>query len=59
MKMERVLEILQSEKDIPVHYKGVPIWIEGIDKNSCLATIQARGTHDESRVVSIDGLEER
>lgn len=59
MEMKRVLEILGSEKDIPVHYKGIPIWIEAVDKDSCLATIQARGTHDESRVVSIEGLAEK
>ena len=58
MNMKRVLEILQSEKDVPVHYKGVPVWIEGVDRNSQMATIQARGTHDESRIVTIDGLEE-
>ncbi|RJS61773.1 H-type small acid-soluble spore protein [Bacillus sp. PK3_68] len=59
MEMKRVLEVLESEKDIPVHYSGIPVWIESVDKHSNLATIQARGTHDVSRVVSIEGLEEK
>lgn len=58
MDLNRVKEILSSDKEIPVHYHGVPIWIENIDETSSMAMISARGNHDERRLVSIDGLVE-
>lgn len=58
MELNRVKEILSSEEEISVHYHGVPVWIESVDDTSSMATVHARGTHDEKRVVSIDALEE-
>lgn len=58
MDLGRVKEILSSDNEIPVHYHGVPVWIESIDHTSSMAMITARGTHDEKRLVSIDGLQE-
>ncbi|MBT2755320.1 H-type small acid-soluble spore protein [Mesobacillus foraminis] len=58
MDLMRVKEILSSDKEIPVHYHGVPVWIENIEETSSMAMISARGTHDERRLVSIDGLVE-
>ncbi len=58
MDLGRIKEILSSENEISVHYHGVPVWIESIDNTSSMALISARGTHDEKRLVSIDGLNE-
>ncbi|PLT35280.1 H-type small acid-soluble spore protein [Bacillus sp. V5-8f] len=58
MKMNRAIEIVNSEREITVHYHGVPVWIEGVDETSNMATVHARGTHDVKRVVLIDDLEE-
>ncbi|PLS17296.1 H-type small acid-soluble spore protein [Bacillus sp. M6-12] len=58
MDLNRVKEIIGSKDDIAVHYHGVPVWIEGIDDTGSLATVSARGNHDERRVVAIDVLEE-
>jgi len=58
MDLQRVKDILSSEKEIPVHYHGVPIWIEGIDETSSMAMISDRGAHDARRMVSIDELNE-
>ncbi|MFC3884871.1 H-type small acid-soluble spore protein [Bacillus songklensis] len=59
MELNRVKEILSSPEEIPVYYHGVPVWIESIDETSSMATIHARGTHDEKRLVAIDALKER
>ncbi|WP_028399681.1 H-type small acid-soluble spore protein [Ectobacillus panaciterrae] len=59
MELNRVKEILSSPEEISVHYHGVPIWIDSVDETSSMATICARGTHDEKRLVSIDALKEK
>jgi small acid-soluble spore protein H (minor) len=58
MDLNRVNEILLSESEIPVHYHGIPVWIESIEATSSMAKVSARGTHDHSRLVAIDELEE-
>lgn len=58
MDLERVKEILTSNEEIAVHFHGVPVWIESVDQTSSMATISARGSHEEKQLVSIDGLEE-
>ncbi|HAQ07230.1 MAG TPA: H-type small acid-soluble spore protein [Bacillus bacterium] len=58
MDLERVKEILAAEAEIPVHFHGVPVWIESIDQTSSMAVISARGSHEEKQLVSIDGLAE-
>ncbi len=57
MDLNHIKEILSSPAEIPVHYHGIPVWIESVDETSSMATIHARGTHDERRLVSIDALE--
>jgi small acid-soluble spore protein H (minor) len=59
MNLNRVKEILVSEEEISVNYHGIPVWIESIDNSSGMAVVAARGTHDEKRLVPIDGLEEQ
>nr|WP_263326787.1 H-type small acid-soluble spore protein [Neobacillus sp. Marseille-Q6967] len=59
MDLKRVKEILGAEEDIPVHYHGVPVLIDSVDDSSRMALVTARGVHDEKRLVSIDGLEEK
>jgi small acid-soluble spore protein H (minor) len=59
MDLIRVKEILQSEEEITVHYHGVPVWIESCENTSSMAMVSARGTHDHSRLVAIDELEEK
>jgi small acid-soluble spore protein H (minor) len=58
MDLIRVKEILSSEKEITVHYHGVPVWIESVDDTSSLAMVSSRGLHDHSRLVAIDALDE-
>jgi small acid-soluble spore protein H (minor) len=59
MDLVRLKEILSSETEIPVHYHGVPVWIESIEETGSMAMVQARGNHDHSRLVSIDELDEK
>ncbi|WP_066304486.1 small, acid-soluble spore protein, H family [Bacillus sp. FJAT-29814] len=58
MNLDRVKEILTSDEEILVNYHGIPVWIESIETTSNMALVSQRGTHDESRLVPIDGLEE-
>ncbi|WP_174732410.1 H-type small acid-soluble spore protein [Mesobacillus harenae] len=58
MELNRVKEILTSNKEIPVHFHGVPIWIEDVDETSSMATVHSRGSHEEKQLVSIDALTE-
>lgn len=59
MDLQRVKEIVSSDDEILVHYHGIPVWIDNIDQTSSMATVHARGTHDEKRLVSIDELDEQ
>jgi small acid-soluble spore protein H (minor) len=58
MDLNRVKEILAADSDIPVHYHGIPVWIESVEATSSMAKISARGNHDHSRLVAIDELDE-
>lgn len=59
MNLNRVKEILASEEEISVKYHGIPVWIDSIEDTSSMALVCQRGTHDEKRLISIDGLEEK
>ncbi|MFE8702951.1 H-type small acid-soluble spore protein [Cytobacillus sp. FJAT-54145] len=59
MDLNRVKEILTSDEEISVHFHGVPVWIESVDDTSSMATVHARGSHEEKQLVSIDSLEEK
>lgn len=59
MDLNRVKEILAAEDEITVKYHGIPVWIESIEDTSSMALVTQRGTHDEKRLVSIDGLAEK
>lgn len=59
MDLNRVKEILAAENEIAVQYHGIPVWIESIEDTSSMALVSQRGTHDEKRLVSIDGLAEK
>lgn len=58
MDLNRVKEVLASEDEILINYRGIPVWIESIEDTSSMALVSQRGAHDERRLVSIDGLEE-
>jgi small acid-soluble spore protein H (minor) len=58
MKLNRVKEILASKEEFPVHYHGVPVWIENVEDATGMAFVSQRGIHDEKRLVSIEGLKE-
>ncbi|WP_462411593.1 small, acid-soluble spore protein, H family [Neobacillus sp. Marseille-QA0830] len=58
MNFDCVKEILLSDKEIAVHYHGIPVWIESIDETSTKAIISERGVHSERQIVTINDLEE-
>jgi small acid-soluble spore protein H (minor) len=58
MDLQRIKAILASEEEIPVHYHGVPVWIENVESTSSMAMVSQRGNHDHRRLVAIDALDE-
>ncbi|MDN3016129.1 H-type small acid-soluble spore protein [Paenibacillus sp. BSR1-1] len=58
MNLNRVKEIFAADEEISVKYHGIPVWIESIQDTTGMALVTQRGTHDEKRLVPIDGLEE-
>lgn len=58
MELKRVKQILSSKAEIPVHYHGVPVWIENVDDNSNTVMVTGRDTRDEPMPVPIDELTE-
>ena len=58
MNLDRIKEIMFSDQEISVHYHGIPVWIESVDKSSSKAVVSERGIHSERQIVSIRDLEE-
>jgi len=56
MDLNRVKQILSSSAEIPVHYHGVPVWIEKVDETSQMATVTGKDTRDEPMPVPITDL---
>ena len=58
MNIDRAKEILFANKEIAVHYHGIPVWIESVDETSVNAVVSERGIHSERQIVPIKDLEE-
>lgn len=58
MNIERAKEIAASDQYVDVHYLGVPVYIQGVDETSGLATIYPRELPDDRQTVPVDALSE-
>ncbi len=59
MDVARVREIMQSPLKIEVEYKGVPVWIDGVDEQRNMARIHTQGDPGDTKIVAVDQLKER
>ncbi len=58
MNVDRAEEILNSKGVIDVHYKNMPVWIEGIDTKRNIANVKSL-RDDTSFNVTINELTEQ
>lgn len=59
MDMGRVKQIVDSPKEIKVHYQGEPVWIQVVNENDETARVYTRDEPEDEKVVLIKELEEK
>lgn len=57
MDIERAKEIVQTERMIPVLYKGDSIWIEHLDEENGTARVHKSDEPEQGMIVDIEQLE--
>lgn len=58
MNVNRAREILAGGRKITVELSGVPVWIDSVDSAEKSAKVHAEHNPADSRVVSVEELEE-
>jgi small acid-soluble spore protein H (minor) len=59
MDVKRARDIYTSKDTIAVHLDGEPVWIEHVDADNGMATVQIGSRPDNTRTVGVDRLEEQ
>ncbi|AIQ56507.1 H-type small acid-soluble spore protein [Paenibacillus borealis] len=59
MDVKRAEDIYASKDRIAVHLDGEPVWIEHVDTDNGMATVQVGSRPDNTRTVGVDRLEEQ
>jgi small acid-soluble spore protein H (minor) len=59
MNVNRAEQIINAGEEIVVHYNGVPVWIQTIDKNAKTARVYTREQPDDEHVIPLDKLTEQ
>jgi small acid-soluble spore protein H (minor) len=59
MDVKRAKDIYASKDTVPVHLDGEPVWIEHVDADNGMATVQVGSRPDNTRTVGVDRLEEQ
>ncbi|MBA2943162.1 H-type small acid-soluble spore protein [Paenibacillus sp. CGMCC 1.16610] len=58
MNLHRAQEILAADEKITVELNGVPVWIDSVDSSKALAKVHAEENPADSRLVTVQELEE-
>ncbi|KKO51030.1 H-type small acid-soluble spore protein [Paenibacillus sp. DMB20] len=58
MDLERAINIFKSEDTYKVKLEGEPVWIEEIDRENGMATVQVGSRPTNTITVSVQRLEE-
>lgn len=58
MNAGRAKQILESPKEVEVHYRGNPIWIQQVDETGNTARVYAKNEPDNEMTVNVTLLEE-
>lgn len=59
MDVKRAGDIYASKDRIAVHLDGEPVWIEHVDADNGMATVQVGSRPDNTRTIGVDRLEEQ
>ncbi|OKP74527.1 spore protein [Paenibacillus helianthi] len=59
MNIQRAKEIYASEDMISVHLDGEPVWIEHVDSDNGMATVQVGSRPTNTHTVGVERLEEQ
>ena len=58
MDIRRAKQILDSPKEVEVHYLGKPVWIQNVDENSKTARVYPLDNPENEMTVPVDQLDE-
>ncbi len=58
MNAGRAKQILESPKEIEVHYRGNPIWIQQVDETGNTARIYSKNEPENEMTVNVTLLDE-
>lgn len=58
MNVQRAKEILAADEKIHVELNGLPVWIDSVDSGKAVAKVHAEENPADSRVVTVQALEE-
>lgn len=59
MDVKRAQDIYASKKTVSVHLDGEPVWIEHVDAQNGMATVQVGSRPTNTHTVGVDRLEEQ
>lgn len=58
MNVQRAVEIFNSKDTYKVNLEGEPVWIEHVDQQNGMATVQIGARPTNTMTVKVDRLEE-
>ncbi|ANY74565.1 H-type small acid-soluble spore protein [Paenibacillus ihbetae] len=58
MDVQRAVEIFESKDTYKVKLEGEPVWIEHVDQQNGMATVQVGSRPTNTQTVKVDRLEE-
>ncbi|HUC92264.1 MAG TPA: H-type small acid-soluble spore protein [Paenibacillus sp.] len=58
MNVERAMQIYSSKDTYPVHLEGRSVWIENVDEDNGMATVQIGSDPLNTHTVSVERLSE-
>ncbi|MRN51597.1 H-type small acid-soluble spore protein [Paenibacillus sp. 19GGS1-52] len=59
MNIQRAQDIYASKEMISVHLDGKPVWIEHVDVDNGMATVQLGSSPTNTHTVGVERLEEQ
>lgn len=59
MDVKRAQDIYASKEMVSVHLDGKPVWIEHVDAENAMATVQVGSRPTNTHTVGVDRLEEQ
>jgi len=58
MQLSRAQQIVSSQDKINVEWNGVPVWIDSVDSDQATAKVHVEHQPAQTKVVSVEQLQE-